>query len=255
MLKRTAFVGFLILSLAMAAGPLRAQMASQSKPPIYIYVSQWAVPRAQWKDMTAVDDLDKPVLDKLVADGTLVGYGSYVNLIHQEGEPTHGSWFTATSEGNLLKGLEALYAHPGSTDAAVEGASHHWDQILTGEIYNSKPGTSGGYLTWSRWQVKPGQMHAYVEFNKKIFVPILEKLMAEGSITSYGELHEDYHQDKLGLVFDYFTVPDAAALDKANKAFDDALESNPAVLEAFRSMTEPDGHRDFLTRLRYMVNK
>ncbi len=254
--KRTIpFVGFLILCLAMAAGPLRAQMSTPSKPPVYLYVSQWSVPRAQWGEMTKVDDMDKPVLDKLVADGTLIGYGSYVNLIHQEGEPTHGSWFTATSEGNLLKGLEALYAHPGSTDAPVEGASKHWDQILTGDVYNSKPGTSSGYLTWSRWQVKPGQMRAFRELNNKVFVPALEKMLADGLITSYGELHEDYHQDKLGLVFDYFTVPDAASLDKVNKVFDDLMDGNPTLMDAFRSLTEPEGHRDFLTRLRYMVSK
>jgi hypothetical protein len=240
----------------MAVGPSQAQMATPAKPPIYIYVSTWSVPRAQWPEMTKLDDMDKPVLDKLVADGTLIGYGSYTNIIHQEGEPTHGSWFTATSEGNLLKGLEAIYANPGSTSAPVEGASKHWDQILTGEDYGSKPGKStDGYLTWSRWQVKPGQMHAYVELNKKVFVPILEKLLAEGSITSYGELHEDYHQDKLGLVFDYLTVPDAASMDKVNKAFDDAMAASPALLDAFRSLTEPEGHRDFLTRLRYMVSK
>jgi hypothetical protein len=257
MQKRTLFVvGLLALCLASAGGPLQAQMASPAKPPVYVYVSSWAVPRAQWGAMAKLDDLDRPVLDKLVADGTIIGYGSYVNLIHQEGEPTHGSWFSATSEGNLLKGLEALYAHPGSTDSPVEGESKHWDQILTGDVYNSKPGTStGGYLTWSRWQVKPGQMHAFRELNQKVFVPVLEKLLAEGSITSYGELHEDYHQDKLGMVFDYFTVADTTALDKANKAFDDAFEGNPTLLDAFRSMTESDGHRDFLTRLRYMVSK
>ena len=94
-----------------------------------------------------------------------------------------------------------------------------------------------------------------IELNKKVFVPVLEKLLADGSITSYGELHEDSHQDKLGLVFDYITVPGAASMDKVNKAFDDALDSNPALRDAFRALTEPDGHRDFLTRLRYMVNK
>ena len=45
--------------------------------------------------MAKLDEQDKPLLDKLVADGTLIGYGAYYNLIHQEGEPTHGSWFTA----------------------------------------------------------------------------------------------------------------------------------------------------------------
>jgi hypothetical protein len=247
----------LIFCLAVAtASPSQAQMAAPSKPPIYLYTSSWAVPRAQWGEMAKIDNLDKPLLDKFIADGTLVGYGAYTNLIHQEGEPTHGTWFTATSEGNLLKVLEAFYAHPGSTDAPVEGASKHWDQILTSEVYNSKPGSStGGYLTWSTWVVKPGEMHAYTELTKKVLVPVLEKLLAEGSITAYGELTEDYHQGKMGTVYDYFTAPDAASLDKANKAFDDAFTSNAALGNAYRDLTEREGHRDFLTRLRFMTNK
>jgi hypothetical protein len=253
--KRVVRFVFLFLCLALAAGSLQAQTAPPAKPPVYLYVSSWAVPRAQWGDMAKLEEMDKPMLEKLVANSTLIGYGVYTNLLHQEGEPTHGDWFTATSEGNLLKALETFYAHPGSTDAAVQGASKHWDQILTGDIYNSKPGTSGGYLTWSRWEVKPGQMKAYSELTKKALVPILEKLLAEGSITSYGELTEDYHSDKLGVVYDYFTVPDTAALDKANKAFDDAFTSNPALGDAYRALTERDGHRDYLTHLNVMVNK
>ena len=246
----------LILCLGMmSSAKSQAQTSSPDKPPIYLYVSEWAVPRAQWPDMEKMDKLDKPVLDKLAANGTIIGYGAYTNLIHQEGEPTHGSWFAATSEGDMLKALEAFYANPGSTDSPVEAASKHWDQILTGDVYNAKPGTSGGYLTWSRWQVKPGQMRAYAELNKRVFVPMFEKLLADGTITSYGELHEDYHTDKLGTVYDYFTVPDTASLDKTNKTFDDTLEANPALREAFRALTEPDGHRDFLTRLSVLWNK
>ena len=258
MQKRTILAFYsLILCLSLAtAGRSQAQMAAPAKPPVYTYVSEWAVPRAQWPDMAKLSDVDKPVLDKLVADGTIIGYGSYTNLIHQEGEPTHGDWINAMSEGNLLKALEALYAHPGSTDAPVEGASKHWDLILTGDVYNGKAGSSsGGYLTWSKWQVKVGQMHAYTELTKKVLVPVLEKLLAEGSITSYGELTEDYHQDKLGMVYDYMTVPDAASLDKANKAFDDLFSSNPAFGDAYRALTEREGHRDYLTRIRYMVSK
>jgi hypothetical protein len=257
MRKRTTWAAcVLILSLAVVlAGPLQAQTASQ-KPPVYTYVAQWAVPRAQWPDMVKLDEADKPVLDKLVADGTLIGYGGYTNLIHQEGEPTHGTWFTATSEGKLMKALEAIYANPGSTDSAVQGASKHWDQILTGNIYGSKPGTStSGYLTWSTWEVKTGEMRAYSDLVKKTMVPVLEKLLADGAITSYGELTEDYHQGKLGVVYDYITVPDAASLDKANKAFDDLFTSNAALGDAFRALTGRDGHHDYLTRLRFMVTK
>ncbi len=256
MRKRTIWGACLLtLCLALATiGPAQAQTAAKSKPPVYTYVATWDVPRAQWGDMAKLDEQDKPLLDKLVADGTLIGYGAYYNLIHQEGEPTHGSWFTATSEGNLLKALEAIYAQPASIGAAVQGASKHWDQILTGDIYNSKAGASTGYLTWSKWEIKPGQMHAYIELTKSVFVPILEKLLAEGTITSYGQLTEDYHTGKLGTVYDYITVPDAASLDKANKAFEDAF-SNPAIGDAMRALTEREGHRDFLVRLRYMTSK
>ncbi len=191
----------------------------------------------------------------LVADGTLTGYGAYTNLIHQEGEPTHGTWFSAASEGNLLKALEAIYAQPGLVTAPVQGASKHWDQILTGDVYGSKPSASkDGYLTWSSWQLKPGEMRSYTELTKKVIVPVMEKLLAEGTITSYGQLVEDYHQQKLGTIYDYFTVPDAASLDKANKALEEVF-AGPAFGDAFRAMTEREGHRDFLTRLRFMVSK
>ena len=90
-----------------------------------------------------------------------------------------------------------IYAQPGLVNAPVQAASKHWDQIFTSSVYNAKPGTStGGYLTWSRWEVKPGDMRSYDELTKKVLVPVLEKLLAEGSITSYGQLVEDYHTQK-----------------------------------------------------------
>src|SRR6476620_1909341 len=160
---------FSLICILAAAVPSLAQSAAREKSPVYTYVAQWAVPRAQWPDMTKADELDRPVLDKLVADGTLTGYGAYTNLIHQEGEPTHGTWFSATSEGNLLKALEAIYAQPGLVTAPVQGASKHWDQILTGDVYGSKAGNSkDGYLTWSSWQIKPGEVRTYTELTKKV---------------------------------------------------------------------------------------
>ena len=246
-----------ILCLASATvGRLDAQTAAKDKPPIYTYVAEWDVPRAQWGDMVKLDEQDRPLLDKLVADGTIVGYGAYTNLIHQEGQPTHGTWFTAASEGNLLKALEAIYAQPGSIGAPVEGASKHWDQILTGEIYNSKPGTtSGGYLTWARWEIKPGEMRSYSELTKSLYVPLFEKLLAEGVITSYGLLRENYHQQKLGTIYEYVTLPSAASFDQLDKAFEQAFKDNPAAGDAVRALTDREGHQDFLTRVRFMVSK
>jgi hypothetical protein len=195
-------------------------------------------------------------MEKLVSEGTLTGYGAFTNLIHQDGEPTHGTWFTATSEGNLLKALEAVYAQPGSTTAPVQGASKHWDYITVSRIYNQRSGKSeGGYLGGSQWDVKPGEMRAYTDLTKSTVVPILEKLLADGTVSSYGMDTEDFHTRELGRVTFFYTTPDAASFDKTSKAFDEAFDKSPALGSALRSMVEEKGHRDFLDRLRYMNNK
>jgi hypothetical protein len=246
-------LSFLVLA---AVVPLRAQSEDQGKPPVYTYLSQWAVPRAQWPDMVKLDEQDRALMDKLLADGTIVGYGAYTNLIHQEGQPTHGTWFTATSEGKLMKALEAVYAQPGSTTAPVEGNSKHWDFIMRSRIYNQRPGKSeGGYLAGDNWDVKPGDMREYNDLIKSVIVPVYEKLLADGVVTSYGVDTEDYHQEKLGRVTEYFTTADAAGLDQVTKAFDDAFAKNPALGAAFQSMVDRENHQDFLTRLRYMSIK
>jgi hypothetical protein len=140
--------------------------------------------------------------------------------------------------------------------APVQGNSKHWDLILSSDIYNSKPGKwTDGYLTWSQWELKPGAMRGYSELTRKVFVPVLEKLLAEGAITSYGLDVEDYHQNKMELIYEYFTAPDAASLDKANKALEDAFSNNPTLGNAVRALADPQGHRDFLARLRFMVSK
>ncbi|MGI9075676.1 MAG: hypothetical protein ACR2JB_31090 [Bryobacteraceae bacterium] len=254
--QTTCCVGFLSIVALVVGVPLQAQTGDQGKPPVYTYISQWAVPRAQWAEMVKLDEQDRPLMDKLVSDGTLTGYGAFTNLIHQEGEPTHGTWFTATSEGNLLKALEAVYAQPGTTTAPVQSASKHWDYMLVGRVYNQRSGKSdGGYLAGDQWDVKPGEMRAYNDLVKSALVPVFEKLLADGSVTSYGMDAEDFHTQKLGRVTFYFTTPDAPAFDKANKAFDEAFEKSPALGSALQSMVDQEGHRDFLDRLRYMSNK
>jgi len=250
------YVGLLSLLVFVTGTPLAAQNQDQGKPPVYTYIAEWAVPRPQWADMVKLDEQDRSLLDKLVNDGTLTGYGAYTNLIHQEGEPTHGTWFSAASEGNLMRALEAIYAEAGATTAPVQAASKHWDYIVVSRFYNQRSGKSeNGYLAGDHWDVKPGEMREYNDLIKSSLVPVCEKLLADGVLTSYGMDTEDFHQQKLGGVTFYFTTADASGLDKASKAFDQAFDSNAALGAAFRSLTEREGHRDFLDRLRFMVNK
>jgi hypothetical protein len=243
----------MLLALAVAL-PLRAQSGDQGKAPMYSYIAEWAVPREQWAEMEKLDDQEKALMEKLMAEGTIVNYASVSNLLHQEGEPTHGTWFSAMSEGKLLKALEAIYAQ-GTTTAPVQAASKHWDYITVSRLYNQRPGTFGGYLVVSYWNVKPGHIEEYQALAKRTFEPVYEKLLAEGVVTSYGLEGEDFHSDKLGRMDFYVTVPDAAALDKVDNAMDELFEKNPTLGPALRSMSEREGHRDYLMRVRYLKNK
>jgi hypothetical protein len=74
--------GVLSLFAVAAVMPSQAQDANQSKPPVYTYISEWAVPRPQWSEMAKLDEQDRPLMDKLIADGTITGYGAFTNLIH-----------------------------------------------------------------------------------------------------------------------------------------------------------------------------
>ena len=58
-----------------------------------------------WGDYLKNEAPDLDMLKKAVADGTLTSFGSYAVLNHQEGLPTHGTWFSASSMSNILKVL------------------------------------------------------------------------------------------------------------------------------------------------------
>jgi hypothetical protein len=74
-------------------------------------------------------------------------------------------------------------------------------------------------------------------------------------LSSYGELTEDYHTQGMGVLYEYFSVPDAASMDKVSKALDEVLAANPSIGEAIRNDTDLTAHRDYLYHLDLSVSK
>jgi hypothetical protein len=251
-------LGFCCLTLLFAlarALPALAQGGESGNPPEYTYVAEWAVPRDQWRDMAKVTADEKATMEKLLTDGTIVSYGDFSNLLHQEGQPTHGSWFSATSIGNLLRALEAIYKLPQVT-FPVLAASKHWDYMMVSHVHNARSGNfKGGYLAGGAFDVKPGHSHEFHELIKNNIVPIMEKLLADGAVISYSVEKEEFHSEKPGRVTLVYTTADAAGVDKVEGALDSAFNRNPALEAAFSSAVEHESHRDFLARIGNMVNK
>jgi hypothetical protein len=242
-------------AMLLAARPATAQNAPAEKPAVYTYVSEWAVPRAMWADYKKEDDADLDAMKKAMADGTIVSYGSFAVINHQEGAPTHGSWFTATSMANLMKVLEGLRSAPGAT-APVLAASKHWDYILTSREHNGHAGTfTNGYLRVARWPAKGGGSDPGGKIQRATIVGVLEKLLAAGALHSYTIDEEVVHSDEPGTTFVVLVANGAEGLDKFDAAIEDLRKNDPVALAAYSSLIDSHGHRDTLAHVNTMTNK
>ncbi len=257
---RTRYTGFLLVLCALALAPLcanRAWAQSQSaeKPPLYTYVSEWTVPRAMWADYLKNDAADIDIMKKAVADGTLISFGSYAVLNHQEGQATHGTWFSAASMANILKFLEGLRTAPAAT-APPLAAAKHWDYILQSRDYDSHSGTfTNGYLRVGSWSAKAGSNDPGGKMIKATFVALLEKLLADGALHAYQVDQEVVHSTDPGRLWVAIITNGADGIDKFNAALEEAEKNNPAGWTGFSTTIDETGHRDILARVSTMTHK
>jgi hypothetical protein len=247
----------LLCALVAPFGANRATAQSQSseKPVQYTYVSEWTVPRAMWAEYLKGDAADVDQMKKGVSDGAITSFGSYVIINHQEGLPTHGTWFTATSMANLLKVLEAVRTAPGAT-APPLAAAKHWDYILESHNYGAQSGTfTNGYLRVGRWSPKPGATDADGKMLKATIVPVLDKLLEDGALHDYSIDEETVHSATPGTMFIAIITNGAEGLDKFNSALEEAQKANPAAWAGFGATIENSNHTDFLARVPNMTHK
>ena len=254
MTARLGKVFALVCGLAMFAvwaAPARAQMSEvKEKPPMYSYISFWNIPRAQWAEMGKADAADQNVVEKALASGTIVGYGFDTALLHQPDGSTHDQWWSAMSMSGLLSVLDQFYKSGSATTPVLGSATKHWDNIYVSRYYNWHPGSwKDLYTSASCFKLKAdAPSNAIDTLSKNVFVPLLEKMMAEGAIHEYEVDTEAYHTQPVGTFCVVELVPNAEALDKISAAIRDSFKSNPTYGPAFESMVDWTGHRDDLAR-------
>ena len=251
--KGVGRVFVVLCALTMAAvwaAPASAQSEIKEKPPMYSYGGNWSIPRAQWAEMEKSAVADQATLAKALASGTIVGYGSDVNLVHQSDGYTHDDWWSSMSMAGLLNVLEQFYASGSSTSPVLASATKHSDNIFVSRYYNWHSGSwKGVYTHGATYKLKADAPDDAVEIiSKNIVVPFMEKLLAEGTIHEYEIDTEAIHTEAPGTFWIFYIAASAEGLDKANAALREALKSNPLRGPAFGSMVDYTAHRDFLLR-------
>lgn len=246
------FAGLCTVAMIMVwVAPAGAQASDvKEKAPMYSYVGQWSIPRSQWAEMDKSRAAGDAILQKDLADGMIVGYGDDTNLIHQADGPTHDDWWSAMSMAALLNVLDQFHKSGNSTTAVLSSATKHWDGMYVSRYYNWHPGTvKDGYTRGMYYKLKADAPNDAVEsLSKNLIVPLMEKMLADGTIAEYEVDTEAIHTEAPGAFFVFYLSPNAEGMDKVQAALQQSLKANPTAGPAFGSMTESAAHRDYLVR-------
>jgi len=246
------FAGVCLLAASLVTSvSASAQMSEvKEKPPMYSYVSFWNIPRAQWGEMEKANANDQAILDKAMANGTLVGYGNDTNLVHQPDGYTHDDWWSSMSMAGLINVLEQFYKAGNATSSVLSSATKHGDAIYVSRYYNWHSGSwKGVYTHGASYKLKADAPDDAVDkLSKNFIAPLMEKLLADGTLHEYEIDTEAIHTEAPGTFWIFYITANAEGLDKVNAALRESMKANPMNGPAFGSMVDFTPHRDNLVR-------
>lgn len=244
--------GLCVLAMVVAVeAPISAQTAEvKEKPPMYSYVGNWVIPRAQWADMDKQNAANQKNMEQAMADGTLVAYGNDATLVHEIDGETHDTWWSSMSMAGLLNVLEQAYKSGNATSPVFVSATKHWDAIYVSRYYNWHPGSYKdvyGRVAFFTLK-KDAPPDAVDTLSKNLWVPMLEKLLADGAIHEYEIDTENIHTTTPNVFAVVILAANGAGLDKFNEAVRGLMKTNPMAGPALGSMVDMTAHRDLLLR-------
>ena len=237
------------LMIALCAVPSNAQMAEvKQKPAMYSYIANWQIPRAHWAEVAASNAADKAILDKALADGTIIGYGDDINLVHTADGWTHDNWWSAMSMAGLVKVLDQFYAAETVTSPSSVGATKHYDLVFVSHYYNWKPGAyKGGYVHVSEYKFKADAPDDALDLlAQHLIVPAMDKLVADGTVIEYEIDEMAIHTSAPGTFSVVYVTSTPEGLDTVSAAIRTLQKDHPLGVDAFGSFTDDKGHRDEL---------
>ncbi len=245
-----------VLLAAVIAVPIALPQMEQAQT-VYTYVSQFQIPRANWPQYA--EDTEKtfvPIAEKLLADGTLIGWSTSENIVHTPEGYTHGAAWSSNSIAGLTRVLDEM-RKAGPRPAQI-AATKHEDLLLQSTMYHAASSGSGtsGYLRGVCGLAQAGKAGDYAATLKKYLWPTFEDQVKKGAATSFA-LEEQYVNSgppsTRCLVIAY---PNEEGMDKWATAINATLgKMSQADREALFGAVVPDSRRDFMLRITHYAHK
>jgi len=251
MKKRIA--GLLVMVLAVMLVPA-ALPQMEPTPVVYTYVSQFQVPRAHWAAYS--EDTEKtvvPIVEKMTADGTILSWSTFEQVIHTPDGYTHGAAWSSTSISGLMKVLDEI-RKSGPRPGQI-AATKHEDLLMQSTMYRVGSGTPA-YLRVICSNAKADKPGEYAATLKKLLVPTFEEQLKKGVATFYG-VDEQYVNTAAPstrcVVINY---PNAEGMDKWAAAINTTMSKwSPAERAEFAGSTVADSRRDIMARITHSGHK
>jgi hypothetical protein len=251
MMKRIA--GLLVFVLAVTLVPA-ALPQMEPTPIVYTFVSQFQIPRANWAQYS--EDAEKtvvPIMEKLAADGTILSWSTFEQVIHTPEGYTHGAAWSSTSISGLMKVLdEVRKAGPRPGQIA---ATKHEDYLMQTSMYRVGSGTPA-YLRVVCSNAKPDKPGDYAVTLKKLLVPTFEEQVKKGVATYYGVDEQYVNTSAPSTRCVVITYPNAEGMDKWAAAISTTMSKwSPAERAEFAGSTVLDSRRDIMARITHSGHK
>jgi len=223
-------------------------------PTVYTFVSQFQIPRAQWAAYS--EDSEKtfvPVMEKMTANGTIIGWSTFEQVVHTPDGYTHGAAWESTSIAGLMKVLDEVRKN-GPRPGQI-AATKHEDLLMQTPWYHAGSGTPT-YLRVVCQMAKADKPGEYAAAIKKYLAPTFDELVKQGAATYYGFDEQYINTGAPSLRCLVITYPNAEGMDKWATAVGAVLGKLTGVDRAavFGSVV-PDSRRDILARITHSGHK
>jgi len=233
-------------------------LAQQKETPL-TSVALFKVTPDKMVGFMTIMNLFTPALDKLLAAGTITGYGVESDILHT-GEPNVAFWISSSNFTNLAEGEKAIQSviksNPDKMAAAwgLTDFAAHRDLIVRSieSNYGKVPAGALPVSDFDARKIKPGKGSAVTMMFRHFDKPILDKLVADGTIYGYSLDVEAVHTMEPGMAWFIVIMPNLGAKDKVRAAYDAASEKMSASeRDAMQKMQEEmfvaGSHRDSLS--------
>ena len=246
-------LSLMVVLLAIGSVPMALSQMEQG-PTVYTFVSQFQVPRANWAAYS--EDTEKtvlPIMEKMTASGTIVGWSTFEQVVHTTDGYTHGAAWESPSIAGLMKVLDEVRKN-GPRPGQI-AATKHEDLLMQTSMYHTGSGTPT-YLRVVCQMAKADKPGDYAAALKKYLVPTFDGLVKQGAATYYG-LDEQYvNTGPQSLRCLVITYPNADGMDKWATAVGATLgKLSGADREAVFGSVVPDSRRDIMARITHSGHK